>query len=69
MNFSMMINQKMEQENKGDKKLVKKDSETFYKPAAKGANTKCIKPSKKKLSRSPVVKRKKPRLQRMKEVI
>ena len=67
MNFSKMINKKMEQEDKGDKKLVKKESETFYMPNKK---TKCVKNGcKKKLSRSPVVKRKKQRLQRMKEVI
>ena len=39
MNFSKMINKKMEQEDKGDKKLVKKDSETFYMPNKK---TKCV---------------------------
>lgn len=66
MNFSEMVKKAMEEEDKGSKKLVKPASEVFYKPNKK---TKCSKCAEKKLKRSPVVKRKKPRLPRLKDAI
>ena len=66
MNFSEMIKKKMAEEDKGEKKLVKPASKLFYKPNQK---TKCSKCAEKKLRRSPVVKRKKPRLPRLKDAI